>query len=639
MYVGTAASGAAMTTELASVLGPTNTAYAPLVKTAWQPPSSGVYYIGWQVIANLTPWYLCLEDFSVTETPSDPQFGVDPTGKNFGSVIVGTMVYQTFTVTNTGGGELGIDSISKTAGDVDYFTIANNSYTEPLGPGNFFTFDVQFNPTAETGYSVTVTVVDDLTKQPHDIMISGTGYDPSISSFPWMVDFTGTASGAIPEDWSRTHTNWSANNSNNAGGSSPEMRFNWQPSGTGTFRVITPPINAGAKGDYMLSFKHYIDYYSIPATYKIQSSQNLTDWADEWTLLSPTSDVGPATVQIDLDKTGIFYLAWVYDGASLNTDYWYIDDISLGMAPITVPGPESVVGGDIPPELLGPDTGIPAVIYTVTATGVHDVIVNNPGWGVDWYCWIKVGGTLYAGPNPIPAATLSHTFTGIDFGAKGDAEVILNDNQTLPVELSSFTATLASDLYVRIAWTAESETNHLGYNLLRCQSNSLAQALQINPAIITTEDGVSSGTQVSYLITDTEVDNNTTYYYWLESIDLGGLSVMHGPVSVLVSSQPEDPGTPELPTVTKLLTAFPNPFNPSTNIRFQLKESAPVKIEIFNIKGQLIRMFEESHVNPGYHQISWDGRDANGRPAASGVYFYRMSSGQYVSSKRMVLAK
>ncbi len=212
--------------------------------------------------------------------------------------------------------------------------------------------------------------------------------------------------------------------------------------------------------------------------------------------------------------------------------------------------------------------------------------------------------------------------------------------ETLPVELSSFTATLTADLFVQIAWAVQSETNHLGYNILRGQTNLAAEALQINPRLIVNEDGTAQGTQTSYQYIDTEVITNSTYFYWLESLAVSGAATLYGPLSVLVSGEPGDPGIPPLPpAVTQLLPAYPNPFNPSTNIRFSLKEAEQVRIEIYNLKGNLLRSYEKNYDAPGYYQIVWDGKDAQGNAAASGIYLYRMTAGKYSAHKKMVLAK
>lgn len=62
-------------------------------------------------------------------------------------------------------------------------------------------------------------------------------------------------------------------------------------------------------------------------------------------------------------------------------------------------------------------------------------------------------------------------------------------------------------------------------------------------------------------------------------------------------------------------------------------------ILLYNLKGQVVRSFVNSHDQPGYYQVSWDGRDSGGRVVSTGVYFYRMVSGRYRSTKKMVLAK
>jgi flagellar hook assembly protein FlgD len=87
------------------------------------------------------------------------------------------------------------------------------------------------------------------------------------------------------------------------------------------------------------------------------------------------------------------------------------------------------------------------------------------------------------------------------------------------------------------------------------------------------------------------------------------------------------------------MNAFPNPFNPNTTLRYSLKEAGKVRIEIYNLKGQMVRSFSNDHSSPGYYQVNWDGKDAMGRKVSSGVYMYRMVSGRYHSTKKMVLAK
>ncbi len=99
----------------------------------------------------------------------------------------------------------------------------------------------------------------------------------------------------------------------------------------------------------------------------------------------------------------------------------------------------------------------------------------------------------------------------------------------------------------------------------------------------------------------------------------------------------DDPGVPAL--VTELSGNYPNPFNPSTTISFSVKEALPVSIGIYNLKGQLVRTLVNEDKAAGSHSVSWDGRDNNGSPVSSGVYFYKMHAGKYSSTKKMILMK
>lgn len=302
--------------------------------------------------------------------------------------------------------------------------------------------------------------------------------------------------------------------------------------------------------------------------------------------------------------------------------------------------PDGVIvtsGGSMPAELPGVDSGLPVQLYTINATGTWNVTVYKPtAWTTDWYCWIKVGNELYQGSNPIPSQTSSTTFEYVDFGAKGTATVVINDNQTLPVELSSFTAIVTSDLFVTLKWVAESETNHAGYNIYRGESEDLGSSLQLNTQLI--NNGTANGTQISYVYADCETCSNMHYYYWLESMSLYGISQFFGPISVVIGNH-DEPGVPPIPIATKLLNAFPNPINTNTNLRYSLKDAGKVTMEVYNLKGQKIRSYFANHGAPGFYQFTWDSRDMNGKMVPSGIYLYRMTSGTYSNTKRMILAK
>lgn len=105
----------------------------------------------------------------------------------------------------------------------------------------------------------------------------------------------------------------------------------------------------------------------------------------------------------------------------------------------------------------------------------------------------------------------------------------------------------------------------------------------------------------------------------------------------------DDTAGGSLPKAYALMQNFPNPFNPVTSIRYDVPEKAgsgvPVVIDIFNIHGQLVRNIVNETKKPGSYTVQWDGRSAQGGPVSSGLYFYRIKAGDFISTKKMVLLK
>ena len=94
-----------------------------------------------------------------------------------------------------------------------------------------------------------------------------------------------------------------------------------------------------------------------------------------------------------------------------------------------------------------------------------------------------------------------------------------------------------------------------------------------------------------------------------------------------------------LPTAYALFDNYPNPFNPSTRIEYALPEPAVVTLSVYDVTGRRIRTLTEGLQPAGTHTATWDGADAFGQSAASGVYLYRMEAGDYVETRKMLMVK
>ena len=98
------------------------------------------------------------------------------------------------------------------------------------------------------------------------------------------------------------------------------------------------------------------------------------------------------------------------------------------------------------------------------------------------------------------------------------------------------------------------------------------------------------------------------------------------------------------PAHSSLLQNYPNPFNPDTRIPYQLKEGTDVTIRIYSATGELVRELNLGHKPAGLYAghdraAYWDGRNGAGEQLASGVYFYTIQAGEFVATKKMILAK
>jgi parallel beta-helix repeat protein len=93
------------------------------------------------------------------------------------------------------------------------------------------------------------------------------------------------------------------------------------------------------------------------------------------------------------------------------------------------------------------------------------------------------------------------------------------------------------------------------------------------------------------------------------------------------------------PAANRLHQSYPNPFNPTTKIAFDLKTAGPVSLKVFDVSGRLVRVLVDRNLTSGRHEIIWDGKDEAGAKVASGAYFCRMSAGSFTESKKLVLLR
>ena len=104
-------------------------------------------------------------------------------------------------------------------------------------------------------------------------------------------------------------------------------------------------------------------------------------------------------------------------------------------------------------------------------------------------------------------------------------------------------------------------------------------------------------------------------------------------------ARPPLAGQATVPIVFSLAQNYPNPCNPTTEIRYQLPEQCSVRLRVYNLMGQEVMRLVDKVEGTGMHVVRWDGKDALGRELASGVYIYRLEAGGLVASRKLALVR
>ncbi len=205
---------------------------------------------------------------------------------------------------------------------------------------------------------------------------------------------------------------------------------------------------------------------------------------------------------------------------------------------------------------------------------------------------------------------------------------------SLPVEMSSYNANVIENNQVKIEWHTESETNTSGYYIYHNDRDELSSAEKI-PCFIHAKNSEQGN---DYLFVDNEVSGCLTRFYWIESSDLTGESEFFGPMYVEINNANDN--SPSYQYDDGIKSIYPNPFNNSTRIALQNKSASKSTLSIYNIKGQLVRSFQDiDFKKDGSCSCLWNGHDSQGKKVSSGVYWAKASINGKSYQKKILLLK
>jgi hypothetical protein len=188
----------------------------------------------------------------------------------------------------------------------------------------------------------------------------------------------------------------------------------------------------------------------------------------------------------------------------------------------------------------------------------------------------------------------------------------------IPVEMTNFTANVSgSDVYLN--WGTVTETNNQGFEILRFAQNDNNRWEKIGyvPGFGTTTE------PKSYSFIDENISEGK-YSYRLKQIDYDGSFEYSEIVEVSIS----------LPGKFSLEQNYPNPFNPATSIQFAIGSRQFVSLKVFDVLGNEVTTLVSEEKPAGRYEITFDARNL-----ASGIYYYKLISGKYAETKKMILLR
>jgi len=198
----------------------------------------------------------------------------------------------------------------------------------------------------------------------------------------------------------------------------------------------------------------------------------------------------------------------------------------------------------------------------------------------------------------------------------------LNYSSPLPVQLSSFGVSSNSN-NVHLYWQTKTEINNYGFEILRATQDPVTKtAGEFSVAGFVAGNGNSNSIK-NYEFAEAGLKTGI-YHYRLKQIDTDGKFEFSDEILVEIKN----------PADYQLLQNYPNPFNPSTKINFSLPAQSDVKLTILNTLGEEITTLVDANLEGGYHTVEFDGSIL-----ASGMYLYRLDTGNTTQIKKMLLVK
>jgi hypothetical protein len=178
-----------------------------------------------------------------------------------------------------------------------------------------------------------------------------------------------------------------------------------------------------------------------------------------------------------------------------------------------------------------------------------------------------------------------------------------------------------------LRWNAGPEANVVKYAVYASPSSGFAPALSNFVGFVNAPDTT---------LPLGAVPAAAATYYRVNAIDADGRAGGYAAEAALTPATPVDPSVTHR---NRLDQNVPNPFNPATEIRFELAEPGDIALTVYDVSGRHVRTLAAGSWTRGEHVVRWDGRDETGTPVSTGVYFYRLRAAGFSETRKTTLLK
>ncbi len=556
----------------------------------------------------------------------EPDIAANPASKNFGDVVTTTTVSQTFEIQNTGSATLNVNGTSLTDSDASEFDVVSGGGTFSIPAGGKHDMEISFTPTSLGGKSAALRLnSNDPDENPFDIPLQGAGIAapvPDIAVQPDFHDF-----GDIFLGSSASHTFELSNGGqadlvvfgtslmgadagefsiDNGGGSftlaaaaSRNVQVSYAPTGTGTKNATLRFVSND-------SFSNPLDV-ALAGTGVAQPQGGGEVVFEEVSNGQSVSSISVTSAPIS-GHVGHFYLAAVSFRALVEVT----EITGLGL---TWQQAQSQCSGRS-------QTGVE--VWYAIGTPSGDGIVTAKLSAATSSALIAV--VRYSGVNP--STPLGDIVSGNSNGASGGCTG------------GSDSPTYQFDLQVSLPGAVV-----FGAAALRNRSHNAGAGFVERVEIYSGSSGATSGlavqdrpaTAAGLLTLDGAFNKDVDWA-------VVGVEILPSPASSAIAAQSLAVDVAEIPQSAlpqrfELMQNYPNPFNAETTISYALPEATKVRMSIYNIRGQLVRLLLDEQQSAGFRKVRWDGRDSGNLAVSSGIYLLHAQIGARKFNRKLLLQK